>query len=102
MNISIPRDIESGRRNPAITVLTENLCLAMFDHDNSGERRHLIDITKTLLPQVNRTYEEIKSVKQFKSYVFWALMAICWNNRAKLVEQDNFGGWYESPATPSE
>src|ERR1035437_4090993 len=96
--IEVPREIEKGRGNPLITILCDNLCLAMFDNDEEGKPHHIYDITKSVFPKLREAYPEIKTSKQAYIYVLWSMKAICWNNRAKLVAPD----WFENPNTPTE
>jgi hypothetical protein len=96
--IEIPREKLTKRGNPEITILTENLCLAMFDHETEGKSYHISDIAAAVFQQITRAYPEIKTRAQCEIYVLWAMKTLCWNNRAKLVEQD----WFENPYTASE
>lgn len=96
--IEVPRETKKGKSNPQITILCDNLCLAIFDNDQTGEPRHIYDITKSVFPDLSRAYPEIKTRKQAFIYVFWSMKTLCWNNRAKLIEQD----WFESPGGPDE
>lgn len=96
--IEVPRETTKTKSNPQITILCENLCLAIFDHDTTGKPFHIYDITKQVFPLLRQSYPEIKTSKQAYIYVMWAMKAICWNNRAKLVEQD----WFENPNTPTD
>lgn len=98
MKIEVPREIEKKRSNPQITILCDNLCLAIFDQDTEGKPYHIYDITKRIFPQLRLAYPEIKTAKQAYIYVLWSMKAICWNNKAKLVEAD----WFENPNTPSD
>lgn len=98
ITIEVPRETLKQRGNPDITILCENLCLAIFDHDTEGRSHHLWDITKAVFPQLSRAYPEIKTRAQAEIYVMWAMKTLCWNNRAKLIEQD----WFEAPNTSTE
>lgn len=97
MNISVPRDA-SEKKNELITILCEELCLAYFDQDQTGKAIHLWDLTKKFFPIVSRSYSEIKKVKHLQHYIMWAMVAICWNNRAKMVAPE----WFENPNTATE
>jgi hypothetical protein len=96
--VVVPRDNKVGRSNRDITHLVENLCLAIFDQDNTGESLHTIDIAKRISQAVRHSYPEIKTVKQLLIYVEWAMKTLCWNNRAKLIAQH----WFESIYTTTE
>lgn len=96
--VVVPRDNKVGRSNRDITHLVENLCLAIFDQDNTGESLHTIDIAKRISQAVRHSYPEIKTVKQLLIYVEWAMKTLCWNNRAKLIAQH----WFESIYTATE
>lgn len=97
-SIEVPREIEKKKSNPLITILCDNLCLAIFDNDTEGKPHHIYDITKQIFPQLRQAYPEIKTSKQTFIYVLWSMKAICWNNRAKLVAPD----WFENPNTATE
>jgi hypothetical protein len=97
-SIEVPREIEKEKKNPAITILCDELCLAIFDKDTEGKSHHIYDIVNVVFPTLRHSYPEIKTKAQAYIYVFWSMKAVCWNNRAKLVEQD----WFEAPGTASE
>jgi hypothetical protein len=96
--VVVPRETTKGKNNPLITILCDNLCLALFDADEAGHPHHLHDITAHVFPQLRQSYPEIKTTQQALVYVLWSMKQICWNNRAKLVEKD----WFENPYTATE
>lgn len=96
--IEVPREEKQGKRNPQITILCEELCLAFFDKDTTGKSHHLSDITRAVCPAMRHSYPEIKTRAQCEIYVFWAVKTLCWNNRAKMIDQD----WFEAPGGPND